>query len=136
MDGRIGRLAYLGYSVLLAVVGAVFEIGLSILMLGVDAVVNNDADISQLRPESAAEWVAMACYAAYALAFLYFGLNLTAKRFRDMGLPGWKATLGTAAISGVIFLTVAAVAAVAVIVIVSICLLVIPGNAFSKEPAG
>ncbi len=134
-DGRIGRLAFIGYAVLLAFVGAVFEIGLSILVFGIDAVVNSDADITQFRPESAAQKAVMALYAAYVLVFLYCNLNLTAKRFRDIGLPGWTAAFGFAVAGGVVFLLVSATAGLAFITLVALSLLVIPGNVFSKEPA-
>ena len=95
---RLGRLGYLGYWLLLAV----FTItGLLLIGLGLGLTENfvggelQDAQQS-LREEFGTPFIAALWLAG--LLFLFAELNLSAKRVRHIGLPGWPVTLGASVV--------------------------------------
>lgn len=91
--GKLQRLAYLGYMVFLAVllivlgVGAAFLMGLGEQLFG--------GELQQAQ-ETSKPWFSipfMLLFAVVMAIFIYAKLNITAKRIRDIGLPGWKMVL-------------------------------------------
>jgi len=91
--GRMARLQYLGYSLSLGVLilGVGIAIGISI---GVGEQIiggNLQQAQNQLR-----EWLTLPFFIIFGMIsvlFLFGGINIMAKRIRDIGLPGWWTTL-------------------------------------------
>ncbi|SFV90036.1 hypothetical protein MNB_SV-4-1216 [hydrothermal vent metagenome] len=95
-SGRLKRLPYLGYDVLLMVLGFVIVMGMFLLaggsmegMLGMD-------------PTAFLESMGLFVIFGIFIVFIALGvanLNIMAKRFRDMGLPAWGMVAGTILVS-------------------------------------
>ncbi len=92
-SGRLKRLQYLGYSILLNLI--VFAIVITAIMLvgGVEQA-SDDPMAMQRRLLERFGSVGMLAMSLLMFVFLFAGLNLMAKRLRDMGLPGWPGVLG------------------------------------------
>jgi len=132
--GRLKRLQYLGYAILLAVLmtalmlAIVFAIGAGEHLIGGDLQQAQD----KLRGWFGvpATIIVMVVFMAAALA----KLNIMAKRIRDMGLNGWwlaiaillaigaTSTMHTEQTGGFVFC------------FVSLALLLVPSNTFGKKP--
>jgi len=95
-SGRLKRLPYLGYDVLLMVLGFVIVMGMFLLaggsmegMLGMDPVA---------LLESMGLFVIFGIFIVF-IALGVANLNIMAKRFRDMGLPAWGTVAGIILVS-------------------------------------
>lgn len=95
---RLGRIGYLGFWLLLAVftITCLLLIGLG-LGFSEDLVGGELQDAQQtLRDEFGVAFIAVLWLAG--LLFLFAELNLSAKRVRHIGLPGWPVTLAASAV--------------------------------------
>ena len=92
--GRIGRLTYL------AAAGAVWAV-----LWGTAWLVMAPTLAEAMVPANAAPTFPMAGGALSLLA-LAASINLAAKRFRDIGLPGWLSVLGLTALHAALLFTV------------------------------
>ena len=83
-EGRLKRLPYLGYSLLLIVIPVAVVFGVFFLLNGFTGTLGNGSELL-----AGIGLIAMILVVLSALILLVANLNITAKRFRDMGLPGW-----------------------------------------------
>jgi len=133
--GRLLRLSYLKYYVIMIVLMMAFVIGTG-LMIGISEQIMG-GDIQQAQDKLRA-WFTLPfiiIVGVIMFAFMFAGANIAAKRVRDMGLPGWWVILGLFLVSG----SISAVSnnqgqgGGAVGLIFLLALLFIPSNAFGKS---
>jgi uncharacterized membrane protein YhaH (DUF805 family) len=152
--GRLKRLPYLGYDLLIWVLSFVIIFSLIMLAGGFEQMISPDtlAGVGILG---------MIFFFLFFVGALVANLNIMAKRIRDMGLPAWKTVLGIILVSFVLELLFPAqqmeISAVATQtpegfssvvdanastgsvvtqvfqLIVFLCLLLIPSDAFKKS---
>jgi uncharacterized membrane protein YhaH (DUF805 family) len=127
--GRLMRLQYLGYSLLL-----------SLLMLGVgltvaaavgagEQVIDGDLQQAQNLLREALSGPFLLVFAVLMILFMFIGANIMAKRIRDIGLPGWWSVLAIFVLSGLLSNLVSANASNILNSVIWILLLLVPGNA-------
>jgi len=131
--GRLKRLQYLGYAILLAVLMTAFMLAIVFAIGAGEHLIGGDLQQAQDKLRGwfgvPASIIVMVIFMAAALA----KLNIMAKRIRDMGLSGWwlaiaillaigaTSTLHTEQTGGVVFC------------FVSLALLLVPSNTFGKK---
>jgi uncharacterized membrane protein YhaH (DUF805 family) len=93
-NGRIGRLSYLGHSALLLLLFLVVGLGIAVAFGVTGHMLNADFHAAHTTVMAAAGVPFIILMVALIGAFLFVSLNLTAKRVRDIGLPGWPVTIG------------------------------------------
>jgi uncharacterized membrane protein YhaH (DUF805 family) len=127
--GRIGRLGYLGYSLLVALVVGGGLAALAVGILGTRRLMEGDLVQGRLLLH---ESVGLALGFVAGLALLLFAeLNLTAKRIRDMGLPGWRTLLVAMAVVAAVDGAAGAEAAGGLQTLGSLALLLVPRDGFA-----
>ncbi len=153
-NGRLKRLPYLGYDVLLMVLAFAIVMGVIMLGGGFEGIMNPDLLAGM-------GVVVVIFFFLFFIALLVANLNIMAKRLRDMGLPAWGSVAAIIVISIVLEMLFPAqqmeMSAVAVNtpdgvstamdtnastgsvvsnlfnLIVFLCLILIPSNAFNKD---
>lgn len=106
-DGRLTRLPYFGYHWLLVFVGVAVIIGLGMATGGFEAAMaaGGEAMDEEAMTEAYAEAVGTGGLLTVIVAMIvlgFAGLNIGAKRLRDMGLPGWIAMFALVIASGLV----------------------------------
>jgi uncharacterized membrane protein YhaH (DUF805 family) len=91
-SGRLKRLPYLGYDLLIWMLSFVIIFGLIMLAGGFENVVSPDA-------LAGVGILGMIFFFLFFIGALVANLNIMAKRIRDMGLPAWKSVLGIILVS-------------------------------------
>ena len=88
--GRLMRLQYLGYSLLLSLL--MFGFGLAILLaIGAgEHIIGGDLQQAQDRLREMFSLPLMILFAVVIPLLVFIGVNMMAKRIRDIGLPGWR----------------------------------------------
>ena len=132
INGRLMRLPYLGYSLLLVLFmfGIMFAIVLAIG--GAEQLI--DGDLQQAQ-DQLRERFTIPFFIVFGLVMallIFAGSNIMAKRIRDIGLPGWWMALAFAVLSGVVSVAVSQQASSGLHTLIWILLLLIPGNAVGK----
>ena len=93
-NGRLMRLQYVGYSLLLSLLMVGFGIAIvAAIGLGED-LIGGDLQQAQEILRERLTLPYMVVFAAATLLFMFVGANIMAKRIRDIGLPGWWSVLG------------------------------------------
>jgi len=138
--GRLQRLAYLGYSVLLSIIVMAVIFGAIAFVGSIENLASGDLQQTQQQLMQNFGVPAMIAFGIFGLLVIFAHVNIVAKRFRDMGLPGWWAVLALivlAAIVGAIFHNPDPEAPATVPTLINavtwIVLLFVPSNAFSKD---
>ena len=133
--GRLMRLQYLGYSLLLSLL--MFGFGLAVVMaIGVGEHIAG-GDLQQVQDQLREQLTlpAMLVMAVVMPLFLFIGVNIMAKRIRDIGLPGWWTVLAIFVISGVVSFMVSENAGNIVNTLAWVAAVLLPGNALAKGTA-
>ncbi|MEA3546728.1 MAG: DUF805 domain-containing protein [Thermodesulfobacteriota bacterium] len=131
-NGRLMRLSYLGYSVLLAL--SVIGFGLAIV-LAIGAGEHLIGGNFQQAQDKLREWFTLPFFIIFGLVstlFTFGGMNIMAKRIRDIGLPGWWAVLVITVLEGSISFIVSGQAGSSLHTLIGITLLLLPTNALAK----
>lgn len=90
LSGRFGRLSYLGYLLCLSLSLLVFML-LTVLLIGVaEHLIGGNLSQAQEQLRQWLSWPYMLIFGVFMVAIVFSGLNITAKRLRDIGLPGWS----------------------------------------------
>ena len=95
-SGRLKRLPYLGYDVLLMVLGIVIFMGAFLLVGG------SMEGMLGMNPEAIVEGMGLLLLLGmfvFFMALTVANLNIMAKRIRDMGLPAWGTVAGIILVS-------------------------------------
>lgn len=133
MDGRLARLQYLGYSLLLTAIAfgiiivLVFAMGAGEHLLG--------GDLTQAQ-DKLRGWFALPTVVLFSLGYLVLivaGANIMAKRIRDMGLPGWWVVVAISLLVGGSTTASSEQAGGGLMTIIWIALLLIPSGAFTNR---
>ena len=130
--GRLMRLQYLGYSVLLSLL--MFGFGLAVVMaIGVGEHIAG-GDLQQVQDQLREQLTlpVMLVMAVVMPLFLFIGVNIMAKRIRDIGLPGWWTVLAIFIVSGVVSYMVSDNAGSIVNTLAWVAAVLVPGNVLAK----
>lgn len=127
--GRVPRLPFLGYWLLLVVVLLVVIIGIGAAVGAAEHLVGGDLESAQAQLRSQFGLPALAVGIVVVAGFVFAGANLYAKRLRDIGLPGWWTVLGLIVAGLVISLAISDKAAGGFDFLVWVALLVVPTGA-------
>jgi len=131
--GRLMRLQYLGYSLLLSLLMfgfgfvVVSAIGAGEYLAGGDLQQAQDA----LRERFTLPFILV--FAVMMPLFVFMGGNIMAKRIRDIGLPGWWMVLAIFVISGVVSYRVSDNVSSGVNAAIWFVLLLVPSNALARD---
>lgn len=132
-DGRLARLQYLGYSILLAA----FAFGLAFLViLAIGAgehIIGGNLQQAQDKFREVFSLPFVVLFALFYLVFAFAGANIMAKRIRDIGLPGWWMVLAVMLLTGFTSTVSSEQSGSGLYTLIWIALLLIPGGAFSKN---
>lgn len=136
--GRVGRLAFLGWSALLTAISVAIVLGIG---FGAGIAENLFAADAAEAQAQIAERLGLPALLLFAIAFgaIFFAdLNLTAKRFRDIGLPGWWLVLAVVLLSMAIATTALPEAASGLHLLVFVVLCLVPTGALAgrRQAAG
>jgi len=131
--GRLMRLQYLGYSLVLFLLFFVF-IMLIVLAIGAgEHIIGGDLHQAQ---EQLREWFTlpfMLVFGIFILLLSFIGFNLMAKRIRDIGLPGWWSVLALVLLEAVISYLISQQTSSALHSLIWFFLVLIPSNALAKK---
>jgi len=131
--GRLLRLQYIGYSLLIAFPFFAFMM-LVVLAIGAGEHIlggNLQEAQDQLR-----QWFTlpfMLVFGVFMAVVAFVSFNLMAKRFRDMGLPGWWAVLAIVVQGMIVSASVSEQAGGVFHTVIWLLLLFVPSNALKKE---
>jgi len=130
--GRLMRLQYLGYSVLLSVLMFGFGFAVVAAIGAGEHITGGDLQQAQEQLRERFTLPAMLVFAVITPLFVFIGANIMAKRIRDIGLPGWWMVLAIFVISGVVSYMVSNEVSSGLNTLVWVVLLLVPGNAPAK----
>ena len=130
--GRLMRLQYLGYSLLvyLLMFGFVFVV---ILAIGAgEHIIGGDLQHAQDKLREMFTLPAMIVFAVIMPLLLFMVANIMAKRIRDIGLPGWWSVLAIIVITGIVSYRVSNEVSNGLSTLIWVVLLLVPSNAQAK----
>ena len=130
--GRLMRLQYLGYSLLvyLLMLGFVFVV---ILAIGAgEHIIGGDLQHAQDKLREMFTLPAMIVFAVIMPLFLFMVANIMAKRIRDIGLPGWWSVLAIIVITGIVSYMVSNEVSNGLSTLIWVVLLLVPSNSQAK----
>lgn len=132
-EGRVSRASYVAYS-LLASVLAGFALMAIVLALGsVTALFSSDvSSVGVFLTEKFGGGPGLVILFALSLLLVFVHANLTAKRYRDMGLPGWKTLFAVSLGTGLLIGALPALGG-GLQVLLFLILLLMPSNAFGNR---
>jgi len=131
--GRINRVPYLSYSILLGAILLVFILASVLAIVGVEKLIGGDLAITQQLVAKYLGLPFIISLAILSITLFIAGLNITAKRARDIGLPGWVFVVGCIAVSLLIFRYISQDASLIFSAIILIGLLLAPGSIFNRQ---
>lgn len=131
--GCLARLPYLGYWILLGLLGVVIAIGIGASIGAAENMVGGDIQQAQAQLREHLGLPAVLLVFAFAMLLLFGNLNLMAKRLRDMGLPGWWVVLGFVVLSALISGGISERASGGLYFLFWIALLLIPTDMFTRK---
>ena len=132
-NGRLQRLPYLGYFVLLNVLLGVLVFGVLMSLDVEEGMLNGDLEKVQAGFAEHLSMPVVLLGAVVLLLVLFASLNIMAKRLRDTGLPGWWSTLGVVAIGAMLSQIVSEQVGSGFHSLVMIALFLIPTASFNKQ---
>ena len=133
-DGRLVRLPYLGYSLLLVLLMAGFVFAIILAIGAGEHIIGGDLQQAQDKLRA---WFTLPFFIVFGLFFmliLFAGLNIMAKRIRDIGLPGWWGVLAVAVVTGFVSVAISEEASGGLHSLVWFVLSLVPTNAFNRGP--
>lgn len=92
--GRLARLPFLGYLVLLSVLFVFYGLGIAFGIGVAEYLIRGDLPAAQVYLTEHVGLPVIILTGFFILILGFAKLNLIAKRIRDMGLPGWWTLLG------------------------------------------
>ena len=130
--GRLRRLQYLGYSLLLSLLMLGFVLAVVMAIGAGERIIGGDLEQAQDQLRGMFTLPVMLVFAVVMPLFLFAGANTMAKRIRDIGLPGWWMVLAIMVITGVVSYMVSNEVSSALHTLIWVMLLLVPGNALTK----
>ena len=133
--GRLTRLRYLGWSLLLGLIG----VGLAVVvgfMIGItENMVGGELESAQAQIQEHLGIPAIIVMAVCGLVLLFCSLNLMAKRIRDMGLRGWWTVLSIMVLGAVLSTLLSEQLGSIFHLLVWLALLLVPTAALGRGPS-
>ena len=126
------RLPYLGYSLALVLLVAVFVAAVVVLIGAGEHIIGGDLEQAQNKLRA---WFTLPFFVVFALFFaliIFAGLNIMAKRIRDIGLSGWLGVLVIVVVTGVVSVVISEKVSSGLHTLIWFALLLIPTNTFAK----
>jgi len=131
--GRLMRLQYLGYSLLLSLLMFGFMLVVILAIGAGEHIIGGDLQQAQDKLREMFTLPAMMVVAVVMPLFIFIGANIMAKRIRDIGLPGWWSVLTIIVITGVVSYMVSNEVSSALHTLILVVLLLVPSNALAKK---
>jgi len=132
--GRIARLSYLGHSILLFLLLIAYML---IVVLAVGAgehIIGGDLQQAQDQLRGMMTLPFLIITGIVMGLLIFAGLNIMAKRIRDIGLPGWWMVLALIVLGMLLSYFVSQQAGSGLHTLIWLLLVLIPGNAVGKQP--
>lgn len=127
--GRLTRLPYFGYTLLLAALFIGFALIVVFLIGAGEQLIGGDLQQAQAK---LAKWFARPFMIVFALVVALIALawvNILAKRIRDIGLPGWWSVVAIIVLTALVSVAASEQASSILHGLITVALLVIPTNA-------
>ena len=134
--GSLMRLQYLGYSLLLSLLMFGFVLAVVLAIGAGEHIIGGDLEQAQEQLREMFTLPVMLVFAVVMPLFVFIGLNILAKRIRDIGLPGWWTVLVIIVLEGVASFAVSSGAGSGLHTLVWIALLLIPTDTFKDSSPG
>ena len=131
--GKLMRTQYLGYSLLLYVLMLGFGFAVVLAIGAGEHIIGGDLQQAQDKLREMFTVPAMLVFAVVIPLFMFMGANIMAKRFRDIGVPGWWMVLVVFILSALVSYFVSENASSGFSLLVWIALLLIPGNVLTRD---
>ena len=131
--GRLTRLPYFGYSLLLALVMFAFVFAVILLIGAGEHILGGDLQQAQ---DQLREWFTLPFLVVFGLLsslLTFAGINIMAKRIRDIGLPGWWMILAITALEVALSFVFSGQSGSGFHTFVWLALLFIPTNTFARK---
>lgn len=132
-NGRMARLSYLGYSILLLLLLMAY---LLIVVLAIGAgehIIGGDLQQAQDQLRGMFTMPFLIVTGIVMALLMFAGLNIMAKRIRDIGLPGWWIVLALILLGMLLSYFVSQQAGSGMHTLIWILLVLIPGKSFGKQ---
>ena len=134
-NGRLLRLSYLGYSLLLGLLVIGFGLAIVLAIGAGEHLIGGDLQQAQ---DKLREWFTLPFFIVFGLVsalFFFAGLNIMSKRIRDTGLPGWWIVLAIIVLEVIASSIISEQAGSSLHMLIWIALLLIPTNALAHYRA-
>lgn len=132
-DGRLLRLPYLGYIILLIVLWIGFIIATVVAIGAAEHLMSGNLAEAQAVIMNSLGIPYLIILGLVLLALFVASFNMMAKRARDTGLPGWVFVVGVMIVIWLVSFFVSDKAGSGLSSIVGLALLLIPSNTFGKN---
>lgn len=146
-SGRLPRLPFLGYLLLIAAIMFAFVFGTVALIVSAEKLMSGNLQQIQATLAQELGMAYIIIMAIFILLIVFVSMNIVAKRIRDMGLWGWTSVLVLVVASGIVAAAfpgemtvvngmnqmIPSLASSVLQAIVFLCLVLIPGNAFGNK---
>ena len=130
--GRLRRLQYLGYSLLLSLLMLGFGFAIVTAIGAGEHIIGGDIQQAQDKLREMFTLPLLIVFTVVSVFFLFAGANIMAKRIRDIGLPGWWLVLAIFLVSAVVSYLVSSEGSSGLNTLIWVVLLLVPGNAPGK----
>jgi len=130
--GRLQRLAFLGYSLLIQLLVIGFVIAIIVVIGASEQLIGGDFQQAQ---ETLNSWFSVPFIIIFGLVMVllgFAGLNLTVKRIRDTGLPGWWSILVILIVEIIVSIIISQEMSANLHVFLTVILFLIPTDIFAK----
>jgi uncharacterized membrane protein YhaH (DUF805 family) len=131
-NGRLKRLQYVGYSLLLSVLMMGFGFVIVAFIGAGEHIIGGDLQQAReiLRERFTLPYIVL--FAAVTLLFMFTGANIMAKRIRDIGLPGWWTMLALLVLFAALSYVLSDEVSSGLQTLVWLVLSLIPGNSLAR----
>jgi len=126
--GRLARLPFLGYSLLLNLIWVLTLLGIVLAIGAAESFIGGDLQQAQQMLTEQLSLPFFIIFIPFSLLLVFAGFNITAKRIRDIGLPGWKSLIIFIILAAIISFYVSPGIAKLFNSIFALLLLFVPGN--------
>ena len=133
--GRLMRLQYLGYSLLLVFLMIAFVAAVILAIGAGEHLIGGDLKLAQNKLR---EWFTLPFIVIFGLvsaSLVFGGVNMMAKRIRDIGLPGWWMVLAITVLECILSYAVSKQAGSGLYPLILVVLMLIPTNAIKGGQA-
>jgi uncharacterized membrane protein YhaH (DUF805 family) len=132
-SGRLKRLPYLGYTLLLIFAGTLFIFVLASALGGFDGLYGGDFEQTRRALRDRIPLPALFGFTSAIVLMGFASFNLLAKRLRDTGLPGWRSVLAITVVAVLLTVFVSQRFNDILQALISLALFVIPTDAFAGD---